>query len=110
VCPKLTSSSETIALNQTSTDNQSVVNAETTATNNTVTPAVCTDHTLLTSGERVILQTALVPIYCHNESIISAPLLLDSASQRTFMTERLAKRLDLPSQRKETLSISTFGS
>ena len=65
---------------------------------------------LLTNGERVLLQTAIVPVYCTNGSIISARILLDSASQRTFMTERLAKQLNLPSQRKETLSILTFGS
>ena len=58
----------------------------------------------------MLLQTAIVPVYCANGSIISARILLDSASQRTFMTERLAKQLNLPSQRKETLSISTFGS
>jgi len=79
MCPKLTSSSETIAVNHSSTDNQSVISAETTATTNTVTPAVSTDHTLLTSGERAILQTALVPIYCNDGSIISARY--DSASK-----------------------------
>ena len=59
-----------------------------------MTPAVNTDHMLLTSGERVLLQTAMVPICCANGSIISARILLDSASQRTFMTESLAKQLN----------------
>ena len=76
----------------------------------TVIPAVNTDHMLLTSGEWVLLQTAIVPVCCADGSNISARILLDSASQRTFMTERLAKQLNLPSQRKEMLSISTFGS
>ena len=34
---------------------------------------------------------------------------MDSASQRTFVTEQLAKQLQLPLQQKELLSISTFG-
>ena len=58
----------------------------------------------------MLLQTAMVPVCCANGSIISARILLDSASQRTFMTEKLVKQLNLPSQQKETLSISTFGS
>jgi len=107
MCPKPISLSETTAVSQSTVENQPVVSTgTTTSTTNTVTPTVSTDHMLLTSGERVILQTALVPIYCSNGSFI----LLDSASQRTFMTEGLAKKLGLPSQRKETLSISTFSS
>jgi len=109
MCPKPISLSETTAVSQSTAEYQPVVSTGT-STTNTVTSAVSTDHMLLTSGERVILQTALVPIYCSNGSIISARLLLDSASQRTFMTERLATKLGLPSQRKETLSISTFSS
>ena len=106
--------SEATVINQSSItsvhDNQTVANTETTVDVDTVTPAVSTDHILLTTGERVLHQTAMVPIYCANGSIISARILLDSASQQTFMTQRLAKQLNLPSQQKETLSISTFGS
>ena len=35
-------------------------------------------------------------------------LLLKSAGHRTFMTEKLAKKLKLPVERKESLSVSTF--
>jgi len=38
-----------------------------------------------------------------------ARVLLDSASQRTFMTDSLAKQLGLKQEHKELLSISTFG-
>ena len=72
-------------------------------------PAIVT-QTLLASGERVLLQTAIVPIQNsvgNNE--IKARVLLDSASQRTFMTNKLAQRLKLPSEHKEYLSVSTFG-
>lgn len=41
--------------------------------------------------------------------MIKARVLLDSASQRTFMTNKLAQRLKLPSEYKEYLSVSTFG-
>ena len=76
-----------------------------------MTPAVSLDHMLLVSGERVILQTAVAPVYCVNGStMISAHILLDSASQRTFMTESFARELNLPVLHRETLSISTFGS
>ena len=41
--------------------------------------------------------------------MIKARVLLDSASQRTFMTNKLAQKLKLPSEHKEYLSVSTFG-
>jgi len=58
----------------------------------------------------VLLQTAVAPVCCGDGSVISARILLDSVSQRTFVTDRMAKLLKLPSQRKETLSVCTFGS
>ena len=67
-------------------------------------------QTLLASGERVLLQTAIVPIQSSDgNNVINARVLLDSASQRTFMTNKLAQRLKLPSEHKEHLSVSTFG-
>ena len=67
------------------------------------------EHALITCGERVLLQTAAVPIQTADGSTtILAKVLLDSASHRTFMTNLLAKRLCLNSQRKEVLSVSTF--
>ena len=101
-----TSKSSTVnqATNQPST-NESHADVTPEITTDTVTPAVNKEHMLLTSGERVLLQTAIVPVYCANGSNVSARILLDSASQRTFMMERLAEKLNLPSQRKETLSI-----
>ena len=119
LCPKqfieTPQSSETTATNQSSTVNKAtcanqspIVNREssqadatTETTTDTVAPAVNTEHMLLTNGERVLLQTAIVPVYCANGSIVSARILLDSASQRTFMTEKLAKQLNLSSERKK---------
>jgi len=74
-----------------------------------VMPAVSSDHMLLVSRERVILQTTVAPVYCTNGSTMnSACILLDSTSRRTFMTETFARKLNLPVVHRETLSISTF--
>ena len=67
------------------------------------------EQALVTCGERVLLQTATVPIQATKGSeTIMVKVLLDSVSHRTFMTDRLAKQLQLKSERKELLSISTF--
>ena len=55
------------------------------------------------------MQTARVTICGSDGCKVSAYLLLDSASQRTFMTEQLARKLKLPSLRNESLLVSTFG-
>jgi len=66
-------------------------------------------QTLVSSGERVLLQTALVLVQSSDRKrTISVKVLLDSASHRSFITESLAKQLQLTSQFKESLSISTF--
>ena len=65
---------------------------------------------LLAYGERVLLQTATVSILGSDSSLsVSAQVLLDSASHRTFMTDRLAKQLGLKQEQKELPSITTFG-
>ena len=66
-------------------------------------------QTLVSSSERVLLQTAVVPVQSGDKTeIVSVKVLLDSASHRSFMTERLAKQLKLTPQYKESLSVSTF--
>jgi len=66
-------------------------------------------HTLLATGKRVLLQTAKVTVCGSNGCKVSAYLLLDSGSQRTFMTKQLDTKLKLSSLRSESLSVSTFG-
>ena len=66
-------------------------------------------NTLLAGGERVLLQTAQVVVCGKNGVQCQARILMDSASHRTFMMEQMAKRLNLPQQRVESLSLSTFG-
>ena len=69
-----------------------------------------TTPSLLASGERVLLQTATVLVQPPDGmASATARVLLDSASQRTFMTNNLAKQLNLRSEHQELLSVSTFG-
>ena len=61
-------------------------------------------------GEQVIMQTATVDLvnpFC--EKIETTRLLLDCGSQRSYITEDLAKRLKLNSTGKNYLTIYTFG-
>ena len=71
--------------------------------------SVGSDQILITSVEKVLLQTANVPIQTAEGTIVMARFLLDSASHHTFMTEKLAKQLKLQPQRKELLSVLAFG-
>ena len=67
-------------------------------------------ESLLALGERVLLQTVVVPIFSSDgQTLINARVLLDSASQRTFMTTKLAQQLKLQFCQREHLSVSTFG-
>ena len=56
-----------------------------------------------------MLQTVIVLTQRSVGKLIKARVLLDSASQRTFMTNQLAQKLKLPLSQKEHLSISIFG-
>ena len=69
-----------------------------------------TTQMLTTSGERVVLQTAVVVLQSTDGSVrATARVLLDSASQRTFMMDQLARQFRLKVEHKELLSVSTFG-
>ena len=53
-------------------------------------------QSFLVTGERVLLQTAIVPVCsADGKKLINARVILDSASQRTFMTTKLAQQLNL---------------
>ena len=56
----------------------------------------------------MLLQTAFRSIQGENGQVIRARVLLDSARQRTFMTNQLAQKLRLSIKHKEYLSVSTF--
>ena len=66
-------------------------------------------QSLMASGEKVLLQTATVPMQSGDRSkTTTIRVLFDSASHRTFMADKLAKRLQLSPQYKEALSVSKF--
>lgn len=65
-------------------------------------------NALLAGGEKVLLQTAQV-VMCNKDGLkCQVHVLMDIASHRIFMTEQMAKQLNLLPQRSESLSISTF--
>jgi len=69
-----------------------------------------TTQMVTTFEERVVLQTAVVEVRSTDESVrATARVLLDSASQRTFVTDKLARQLKLTIEHEELLSVSTFG-
>ena len=62
---------------------------------------------LLAAGADVHLQTATADIVADGKAMPER-ILLDSGSQRTYMSRELAQTLHLPAIRQEELSVSTF--
>ena len=86
---------------------------------NKVTGAPATDKTTLPSVSSLhigdankhtptLLKTAVAPIGSQNNQI-SAHILFDEGSQRSFITSEVAAKLDLKPETQETISLSTFG-
>ena len=71
--------------------------------------AVATEHTLLSSDEQVLMQTATVEVENLQKSRqVTTRLLLDPGSQRTYITNELAEKLQLRITGSETLTVYTF--
>ena len=98
--PPLVSSTEPTTANKISS---------TLATDKTVAPSVSSYHIGDTDRQTpVLLKTAVASIGSHNNHI-SAHILFDEGSQRSFITSDVATKLDLKSETHETISLSTFG-
>ena len=70
-----------------------------------------TENSLISSGEVVLMQTARANINNPNNGIKeNVRLLLASGSQRTYVTESLAKKINLKLGKKEEIMLVTFGS
>ncbi len=68
----------------------------------------CTAHT---GGKQTLLQTASVKVFNEDKSqCAKVSLVLDSGSEKTYITESLAKKLNLPRLGKEYIDIFHFGS
>ena len=70
-----------------------------------------TENALISSEEMVLMQTAkgnfLNPTNGMQENV---RMLFDSGSQRTYITEKLARKLNLKLGKKSKISLVTFGS
>ncbi|CAF1104794.1 unnamed protein product [Didymodactylos carnosus] len=77
----------------------------------TTTTQATLENSLLASGEYVLLQTAttIVQNATVDKNSISARLILDCGSQRSYISEALVNKLGLKTISKETLSVFTFG-
>ena len=75
------------------------------------TPSPTTNALCSSRGNAVLLQTARTTVYNPSEPSlrVEVRLLLDSGSQRSYLTERAMKRLRLEPIHRHTLSIATFG-
>ena len=63
------------------------------------------------STHETILPTALASVFSEDsEATVSARILFDTGSQRTYLTTSLAKRLKLKTQENTDLTVFTFGS
>ena len=70
----------------------------------------CTEeNVLVSSGEMVLMQTAKAEIMNPNKCTGNqARILLDSGSQRTYVTESLAEKLQLTRENEEEIKLVTF--
>ena len=70
-----------------------------------------TENSLISSGEMVLMQTARTQIKNPESGLKqTARILLDSGSQRTYITEALAKKLNLKLGDRDKFMLVTFGS
>ena len=76
----------------------------------TVSGVVDDEKTMLTSTNQVLMQTATSTIWnTSGDKSLKVRMILDSGSQRTYVTERLAKDLCLNISPPEKLTVVTFG-
>ena len=74
-------------------------------------PIEKTESNMMASSNQVLMQTATVVVKnSQGNSSVSVRLILDSGSQRSYITESLAKGLKLTIDPTEKLSVVTFGS
>ena len=74
-----------------------------------------TNVSYVDSQTPILLQTAKLQLYNLDDNVnppscIEARAVMDSGSQRTYVTSRLKESLHLPTKRTESLRIKTFGS
>ena len=96
-------------------DHQNSSNTPDTVTTPTTTPgmtsiATSASSSLHVAGDNVcLLKTAVANVYANNTGI-EANILLDEGSQRSFLTECLARSLQLQPDHTEDICLASFGS
>ena len=89
------------------------IKEEHTELNDNNSSSASVNHTTTTSAKgpyMVLLQTAATyPQGINNLSLFPAQILLDSGSQRSYVTTALKERLKLAPLKTETLNLNTFG-
>ena len=76
-----------------------------------VNAQVHSEDACLASGENVLLQTATTDIKNpQTNQTVTARVLLDPCSHLTYITQKLANKLELKWLQKEIISVGTFGS
>ena len=68
-----------------------------------------TTTSVVRTRTKVLLQTAKAQAYTMKGELITVRLLLDSGSQRSYITNHLIQRLQLKPTRRERLNLNTFG-
>lgn len=79
-------------------DNKKNQNIDNASLNQTSPITPVTMHCLSSENKQVMLATAIIKILSSDGNIVEARAILDSASQSNFITESLAKRLNLKTQ------------
>ena len=70
-----------------------------------------TENSMISSGEMVLMQTAKADINNPDSGFEqNTHMLLDSGSQRTCITESLARKMNLETGKREEITLVTFGS
>ena len=69
------------------------------------------DNSMISSGKMVLMQTARADINNPDNGFKqNTRMLLDSGSQRTYITESLASKMNLEIDKREEITLVTFGS
>lgn len=76
---------------------------------NKIVTSTMTTLTTTTSHTNTLMPTALVTA-CGPATRCQARILIDTRSQKTFITQRLKNKLQLKAVQNETLDVTTFGS
>lgn len=92
------------------TDPQNAVSRNTDVTSEPQNISQDVEEMMLSSGSQVQMQTATSEVTNSSGSpVVSVRIMLDSGSQRTYVTENLARYLNLQLKAPERLAVVTFG-